>query len=100
MSKKTTMETMATQLDCSKVEALEYYDAFTAHMLESLHIHGEFTISGIGTFRVKDRASRLGRNPRTGETIEIPARRVVGFKAASTLLNHMNSVKESLDQAI
>jgi len=42
-------------------------------------------ISGFGTFEVKDREARVGRNPHTKEAIEIPATKVPGFKASKTL---------------
>ena len=42
-------------------------------------------IAGFGSFEVKDREARTGRNPHTGETIEIAATRVPGFKASKTL---------------
>ena len=48
--------------------------------------HGDkVQISGFGTFEVKDREARIGRNPHTKEAIEIPATKVPGFKASKTL---------------
>lgn len=56
-------------------------DAVTAAM-----IHGErVQLSGFGTFETKVREARIGRNPHSGEAIEIPATRVPGFKASKTL---------------
>ena len=52
---------------------------------ESLELDGEITLPRIGKFSVVERAARTGRNPRTGEAIEIPARRVVRFKPAKFL---------------
>lgn len=46
---------------------------------------GEVTLPGLGKLYVKDRAARSGRNPKTGESIEIPAGKVPGFKAAKLL---------------
>lgn len=46
---------------------------------------GEVTLPGIGKLVVKDRAARIGKNPRTGEAIEIPAGKAPGFKAAKAL---------------
>ena len=58
-----------------------------SHALE----HGEdVRLSGFGTFRVKERASRTGRNPRTGEAIEILARRTVTFSLSKALADAMN----------
>ena len=47
-------------------------------------------ISGFGTFEVKDREARVGRNPHTKEAIEIPATKVPGFKASKTLKDKLN----------
>jgi len=52
---------------------------------EALELDGEITLPRIGKFSVGRRAARTGRNPRTGEAIEIPARRVVRFKPAKCL---------------
>ena len=56
-------------------------DAVTAAMGS----HEKVQISGFGTFEVKDREARVGRNPHTKEAIEIPATKVPGFKASKTL---------------
>ncbi len=56
-------------------------DAVTAAMVKGEKVQ----ISGFGTFEVKDRDARIGRNPHTKETIEIPATRVPGFKASKAL---------------
>jgi len=56
-------------------------DAITSSL-----IHGEkVQLSGFGTFETKERESRIGRNPRTGEAVEIPATRVPDFKASKAL---------------
>ena len=56
-------------------------DAITAALAKGEKVQ----ISGFGTFEVKDREARVGRNPRTKEAIEIPATKVPGFKASKTL---------------
>ncbi len=94
MSKKQTIDAIAINLNCTKVQALEFIDAFHGYLIECLDTNGEYTISGIGTFRVKQRAQRTGRNPRTGDSIEIPARQVVGFKVAQPLLSRLNRAKQ------
>jgi len=50
----------------------------------------DIKLSGFGKFVVKDKAKRIGRNPQTGEPIEIAARRIVTFKASERLKNTMN----------
>ena len=56
-------------------------DAITAALCKGEKVQ----ISGFGTFEVKDREARIGRNPHTGEAVEIPATKVPGFKASKTL---------------
>ena len=56
-------------------------DAITASLVKGEKVQ----LSGFGTFEIKDRESRLGRNPRTKEEIEIPATRVPQFKASKAL---------------
>lgn len=51
----------------------------------------EIRVAGFGSFKVKDRAARSARNPQTGEIMQVPAKRVVGFKAASALKEGVNS---------
>lgn len=54
-------------------------------IVESARNGNRITITGLGTFGPRDKAARKGRNPRTGETIEIPARRTIRFKASASL---------------
>ena len=57
---------------------------------ESLARNDNVTLVGFGTFQVKDRAAREGRNPKTGETIQIKACKVPGFKAGKGLKDAVN----------
>lgn len=59
---------------------------------EGLVHDGHVRIAGFGNFAVKERAARTGRNPQTGETIEIPAKKVVVFAASSALKEKVNQV--------
>lgn len=59
-------------------------DTFTA-IAKGIKKAGRFSFPGFGTFTVKNRAARKGRNPQTGETIKIRASRAVKFKAAPAL---------------
>ena len=60
-------------------------DAITAALQKGEKVQ----ISGFGTFEVKDREARIGRNPHTKEAIEIPATKVPGFKASKTLKDNV-----------
>lgn len=60
-------------------------------LIESeLEAGGDVALAGFGAFTVKQRAARTGRNPRTGEPLEIPASRTVAFKPAKALRERMN----------
>ena len=69
-----------TKKDAEKVVSATI-DAITAAMAAGDKIQ----LTGFGSFEVKDRAARVGRNPRTGETTEIPAARIPTFKAGKAL---------------
>ena len=78
-------EAVAKSMDCSKAQADRAVGAVLEGIQRCLKKAGEVSIVGFGTFRVKQRAARLGRNPRTGEQIKIKASKSVGFKAGKPL---------------
>ena len=57
---------------------------------EGLKTKGKVTLVGFGTFTAKEREARTGRNPQTGEAVEIAARTVPGFKAGAKLKDALN----------
>ncbi len=69
----------------NKAAAGRALKAVVASIVESLKSEGKITISGLGTFKVKATKARKGRNPKTGESIEISASKRISFKAASSL---------------
>ena len=71
------------------------YNAFVGTLKEGL-IEGEgVQLAGFGTFLIRERAERTGRNPQTGEQITIPASRQVVFKASKTLKDAVNGREEA-----
>ncbi len=56
---------------------------------DELHDGGKVTIGGFGIYETRQRAARTGRNPRTGEAIEIPAKRFPAFRAARNLKDRL-----------
>ena len=90
MTKKTLIETMAASLNVSQVEALTFINSWQALLVETLLQEGAMTLQGLGSFRVKTRAARSGRNPRTGAALLISERQVVQFRASSTLVQQLN----------
>ena len=82
----------------SKVENLnkkqtgEVVDAVFAALTEAITTSERFSYPGFGTFTIKNRAAREGRNPRTNEPIKIKASKTVGFKPAPKLKEVINGV--------
>ena len=66
--------------DISKAKAKEIVTSVFASIIEAAKAGDEVAISGFGRFSVKARPAREGRNPRTGETLKIPASKSLGFK--------------------
>ena len=71
--------------DCSKAHAERVVQAVLSSVGKGLREHGSVQLVGFGTFQVKERAARMGRNPRTNEPMEIAASKSVGFKPGAKL---------------
>lgn len=76
------MAAFGEMLGVSKKEASDKWEAFVEMALKEVRSSGEFNIPGIGKLVKKQRAARQGRNPLTGESIQIPAKTVVKFRVA------------------
>ncbi|RYZ96946.1 MAG: HU family DNA-binding protein [Moraxellaceae bacterium] len=85
MNKAELIDSIATQGGLSKAQAGQALDATISAISEALKAGETVTLVGFGTFSVKERAARSGRNPKTGETIKIAATKVPGFKAGKGL---------------
>ena len=90
MNKSELIDAIASGADISKASAGRALDAMVDTVTESLRKGDPVALVGFGTFSVKDRAARQGRNPQTGATIQIPAARVPGFKAGKGLKDAVN----------
>ena len=80
LSKSQLAAAIAEKAELSKKQAGEILEHIAA--LAYKYAKDTFTLPGIGKLVLRDRAARLGRNPKTGETIQIPAKRVVKFRVA------------------
>ncbi|MDK2972126.1 MAG: DNA-binding protein HU-beta [Candidatus Sumerlaeota bacterium] len=69
----------------SKADVARVHDAIFDGIANALEVDGRFAVAGFGTFDVRERAARTGRNPQTGEQMQIAASKSVGFKAAGAL---------------
>ncbi|MCF6641602.1 HU family DNA-binding protein, partial [Escherichia coli] len=74
----------------SKAAAGRVLDAIIGSVTESLKEGDDVALVGFGTFSVRERAARTGRNPQTGKEISIPAAKVPGFRAGKTLKDAVN----------
>ena len=90
MNKSELIDAVVDTADLSKADASKAVDAFMDSVSGALKQGDEVTLVGFGTFTVRDRAARTGRNPRTGETIQIPASKMPGFKAGKALKDSVN----------
>jgi DNA-binding protein HU-beta len=70
-------------VECSKAHAERAVNAVLSAVERGLQVDGEVQIVGFGTFQVKERAARMGRNPQTREPMQIAASRSVGFRAGT-----------------
>jgi DNA-binding protein HU-beta len=91
MNKQQLIDTIAEQSDMSKAQAKSALDATINAITSTLADGGNVALVGFGTFSIKDRAERMGRNPQTGEAIKISAAKVPSFKAGIALKNSVNS---------
>jgi DNA-binding protein HU-beta len=90
MNKSDLIESMASNAGISKAAAGKALDAMMKSITGELMTGGRVSLVGFGSFSVSERAARDGRNPQTGATIKIPARKVVKFKAGSELKDSVN----------
>lgn len=86
---------IAEQAGISKKEAAAAFDAFVSYISETCQSGERCAIPGLGSFSVTERRAREGRNPRTKETITIPASRNVRFKAGKDLRDLLNAPKRA-----
>jgi len=74
----------------SKKEAAGAVEAVISSIKDTLKKGGKVQLVGFGTFSVKQRAARTGRNPKTGATMQLPAKKVPAFKAGKALKDAVN----------
>jgi len=90
VNKAELIDAVADGADISKAAATRAVDTVIDQITKTLKGGDQVTLVGFGTFSVKDRAARTGRNPRTGEPINIPASKNPSFKAGKALKDAVN----------
>jgi len=90
MNKADLIEKIADAADLSKASATRALESTIDSIIGALSSGDQVTIVGFGTFSVRQRAARVGRNPRTGESINIAASKAPGFKAGKAFKDALN----------
>lgn len=90
MNKSELIDAMANASELTKADAGRALDAFMSSVTDALKSNDSVALVGFGTFSVKDRAERKGRNPQTGAEITIKAARIPAFKAGKGLKDSVN----------
>ena len=87
MNKVELINAIAEKAGMTKVDARKAVDAMMEVSKEELKKGGKVALVGFGTMSVNERPARKGRNPRSGETIEVAAKKIVKFKPAANILD-------------
>lgn len=90
MNKADLINSISEKTGLTKTKSNQVLNALTEAITESLSNGNKVTLVGFGTFTVSDRNPRKGRNPKTGELIDIPAKRVARFRPGTSLNNELN----------
>jgi len=90
MNKSELVEAMAAEADITKAKAGKALDGLVEAIAGSLKNGEQVAVAGFGTFSVRERAARTGRNPQTGESITIKASKSAAFKAGKALKDAVN----------
>lgn len=90
MNKSELVEAVAAATDSGKSSAAASVDAVLDSITSALKQGDKVALTGFGTFEVRNRAARTGRNPQTGETIQVKASKAPAFKAGKALKDAVN----------
>ncbi|MGM0553059.1 MAG: HU family DNA-binding protein [Pseudomonadota bacterium] len=90
MNKSELIDAIAAEADVPKAQASRVVDAMVSVVGDALAKGDQVSLVGFGTFLVREREARTGRNPRTGETIQIAASKTPSFKAGKALKDRVN----------
>jgi nucleoid DNA-binding protein len=93
MNKQELVKTLGDKFELTNVKAVEIVKFILESITKSLSKNKPFAFVGFGTFAVKKRKARNGRNPQTGESIKIPSRKVIRFAAGKFLKETVNKSK-------
>lgn len=100
MTKADLVEKVANAAELTKKDAETLVEIVFESIIDSLNRGEKIELRGFGSFRVRSRGSRRGRNPKTGASVDIPAKRVPYFKPGKELKELVNDAPESTVAAI
>ena len=90
MNKSKLIDTIASEAGISTADAARALNATTDAIINTMSSGDSVQLTGFGSFMVRDRAARIGRNPQTGATIQIKASKIAAFKAGKALKEAVN----------
>ena len=90
MNKSQLIKSVAEKSDLSQKQVSEALTLIEAALIESLKAGEKVQLSGFGTFEVRERAERKGRNPKTGEVVTVPACKYLAFVSAKAVKETLN----------
>ena len=96
MTKAELVEDVARSSDLSKKDAEVIVQTVLDSIIESLKTGDKVELRGFGSFRLRERAARQGRNPKTGERVYVPAKKVPYFKPGKELKELINQAQEEM----
>ncbi len=85
MNKAQLAEAISLDTNISKMEARKMIDAIIRATVQALRDGERLTLTGLGSFSVEHKAARMGRNPRTGAAVKIPARKAIKFRPTAEI---------------
>lgn len=91
MTNKELIANVAAETGMTQVDVSEVMDAFVKAVTENVAKNDKVVVQGLGSFELKEKAERTGRNPHTGEEIKIAASKAVGFKATKSFKDFLNA---------
>lgn len=90
MTKADLVEEVAKVTELTRKDSEVIVDTLFESVIKALRVGDKLEVRGFGSFRVRQRNSRVGRNPKTGEKVEVPAKRVPYFKPSKELKDLIN----------
>lgn len=99
MTKADLIEEVARVVEFTRKESEVIVEAIFDSVVKALRSNDKIEIRGFGSFRTRQRQSRIGRNPKTGDRVEVPAKRIPYFKPSKELKDLVNQEGEAVPSA-